>query len=157
MKVAAFVVEEEIEASITPYALMKEKIAKRNGAAKAFTEIAEFPAAREGKIGVVGSVAMEIVTGRPYTNAASDLDLLIRNVCCEESKTWYRQFVAVGEKYGVAVDVEVVLADGYGVKAAELFAGFSNFSKSSTVLGKSLRNVKLLNRQAVLDAMLARK
>jgi phosphoribosyl-dephospho-CoA transferase len=110
---------------------------------QAIAEVKKYAADSSISIGVLGSAALEIVTGLPYTNEQSDIDLLLCGCTEREIYRAYREIMERIRLLGLSMDVvdmEVELANGYGIKAKELFMD------TRTVLGKSLTDVRLLER-----------
>lgn len=147
VRISAEVRANEIIDVITPYALPHFAYAPRTKVIQALCDATALFTCKTGKLGVVGSVAMEIITGAPYTNDTSDLDLLIRDCSLNEITEAYTAITQIGKRYNINVDIEIALKNGYGIKAAELFIG------SYTLLGKSLTDVQLLKRNEVLDSL----
>ena len=146
-KIACTVSEREIVDLISPYVLPFCKYNERNKCLEALRAVSAMPEAENGKIGVAGSAAMEVVTGLSYTNDESDLDIIIRDSNLKEVFKTCTNLIRIGQQYDVSMDVEVQLKNGYGVKAKELFIG------SSTLLGKGLFDVQLLERAEVEDLL----
>lgn len=97
------------------------------------------------RAGALGSAGLELATGLPYTDGASDLDLLLEPAPYARLAAFAAQAAALYA--GLPMDVELALPDGYGVKLAELF------SPSRTVLGKGLRDVRLLERKRIMEML----
>ncbi|MGE4528908.1 MAG: malonate decarboxylase holo-[acyl-carrier-protein] synthase [Rhodospirillaceae bacterium] len=95
-------------------------------------------------VGLIGSVALEIATRLSYTSAASDIDLLIKGGDMVRYGRFAAGAVEIGRAFGFAVDAEVELADGGGVKLAELL------STSRSLLVKDLAEVRMVGRDEVL-------
>ena len=145
-RLAAHVFTHEVECAVSPYELMRSgfcPVHPESASGRALLEIMEVCAGFDDMVGLIGSAAMELLTGIPYLTSASDLDFLVRGRNLEEVSARCKELHLIGLKHGVAIDVEISLANGYGVKAAELF------SKSKNVLGKSLRDVRLLERREI--------
>ena len=98
-------------------------------------------------LGVWGSAALEIVTGLPYTDSLSDVDLLVRGCCAEELFELSRDVTATESELGIRIDVEISLNNGYGINLKEYN------SSSPEVLAKGVSDVILLNREAI-DSLL---
>lgn len=92
------------------------------------------------ELGLFGSMALEWVTGFPYRNPDSDIDLCIRQTKNGDLEGFGKSLTRLEKKCGSRLDVEVEIADGYGVKLKELF------SSSKTVLAKGLYDVKLFDK-----------
>ena len=145
-KAAAHVLEHEVERVISPYELATSSLRPHHldcAPREALVEIMETCGSLDGTIGLIGSAAVELLTGVPCLTPASDLDFLVRGRNLAESRERYELLLSIGTKKRVPIDAEVSLPNGYGVKAAELF------SASGTVLGKSLNDVRLLERAEV--------
>ena len=99
------------------------------------------------KIGLIGSAALEIFTGHAYTRASSDLDLIVEATPHDTLLHFYMALSKISEEHERAVDVEVILPDGNGVKLGELVG------QSRKVLAKSLTEVCLLNRDSILRTL----
>ena len=92
---------------------------------------------------MLGSAALELATGLPYTDEASDIDILLKPAPYDKLLDFYR---TAKENFGeIPMDFELDLPNGYGVKLAEVFMD------TKTVLGKSLDNVEILNRKDIMQ------
>lgn len=147
LRVGAFTHINEVSKIIVPFEILKMDFPIRNNCLTAVQLIKELGNSQDISLGILGSAGLEIVTGCAYTNAASDVDLLIKGCEIEKLADIYQKLKAICNKLSVPIDLEVQLANGYGVKAAELFM------ESKTILGKSLKDVVLLNRKEVLEAL----
>ena len=98
--------------------------------------------AMDVQIGAFGSVALEIMTGLPYTDQNSDLDILIKPTGREKLQFFFQKACEMYPK--VQMDFEMELPNGYGVKLNEVFMD------TTTLLGKSCENVSLLKREDVV-------
>ncbi|MCF0248178.1 MAG: hypothetical protein HUJ86_06190 [Synergistes sp.] len=147
VRIACTVKDEEILDLISPYVLPFCEFEPRNASLQAAKDIASLSEARKGQIGIVGSAAMEIVTGCHYTDDDSDLDIIIKERNFNEISEIYTTLMHIGQTRGVSVDIEIQLKNGYGIKAHELFIG------SHTLLGKSLFDVRLLERTEVIKLL----
>jgi phosphoribosyl-dephospho-CoA transferase len=93
------------------------------------------------RIGLFGSAALQLVTGLPYMQKESDLDIYLRHSGSgRELAQFYKQLVFIEEQSGVTVDAEIECHEQYGVKLKELF------SPGKTVLAKGLYDVALLEK-----------
>lgn len=147
VKIACVLRESEVTDLISPYALPFCEFNARNKCLKALKAVASLPETTGGFVGIAGSAAMEVVTGLPYTNDESDLDVIIRDRDMKGISETYMNLMQIGQQYGVSIDIEVQLKNGYGIKASELFIG------SYTLLGKSLFDVQLLERTTVVNLL----
>lgn len=104
-------------------------------------------AARGVSVGLLGSAALEAVTGLPYTTASSDIDLLVAGAEVEALAEFAAAAAKIAAAADIAVDIEVALTNGCGVKLAEVL------SSSKTLLAKSLDDVRMLSRDEVLAVL----
>lgn len=147
VRIAGIAKDHEILDLISPYVLPYCEYKARNKSLMALKAVAEMPETKNGQIGIVGSAAMEIITGCCYTNEESDLDIIIKNRSFNEISVTYTNLMQIGQEYDVSIDIEIQLENGYGIKAQELFIG------SHTLLGKSLFDVQLLERTNVIKLL----
>jgi phosphoribosyl-dephospho-CoA transferase len=131
----------------SPFEVFMKDFKPRTRALSALAELRERSSSKAVaglRIGVWGSCALEIYTGLPYTNDASDLDLLLEADSYErlvEAVSWLE---GQSHDMGVRLDMEARLPGGWGVNARELVGS------SQTVLAKSIHGVGLLPRNRVL-------
>lgn len=83
-------------------------------------------------LGIFGSVAMEIVTGRVYTRKTSDVDLVLYVNKESDIETFYRNTVYLQKRYDVKFDIEIEIPKCGNAKLAELILD------STTVLCKGM-------------------
>jgi phosphoribosyl-dephospho-CoA transferase len=96
------------------------------------------------QVGLFGSAALHLVTGLPYWQENSDLDIYLRHSGSGQELTlFYKQLVFIEEQSGVTVDAEIECCGEYGVKLKELFGS------GKTVLGKGLYDVALLKKSSL--------
>lgn len=146
IRIACFTDVEDIVAVMTPYEVMQRNIyahEARTLCIKELLKIYELAEVFDLQIGVFGSAALEMVTGLPYTDENSDIDLLLKPSGYNRLLQFYRAVLASCKD--INLDFEVELPNGYGVKLAEIFM------ETQTVLGKSLDNVALLSRKEVMQ------
>lgn len=99
----------------------------------------EWPLAKSN-LGIWGANALEIITGLNYTDAHSDLDIII---CPEEKKALnnvYHLIELLEKKFQCRIDAELRLDNNYGVSLKEFF------QQNKYILGKCLTDVSLLNK-----------
>ena len=147
IRVAAVLKEGEAVKLQRPYELARLDFAASTACMEAAQAACVYAVANSIKLGVLGSAGLEIATGLPFTHTDSDLDLLITGVGLTQLQKAYVELQAIGQRFRVAIDLEVELGNGYGIKAAELF------QPTRTVLGKSLTDVQLLKKEAVLEIL----
>ena len=146
-EVLAFVSPEEVAAK----ADYMEK--ERMNRTPALAALARLRAGWDGSplsLGVWGSAAMEIETGRFYTHQWSDLDVRILpggNVTKDALRQCLDLLLAAEKKHGIRIDAELRVAGGYGVSLKELL------SNSATALGKGLTDVVLLEKTEVFAGL----
>lgn len=97
--------------------------------------------------GIIGSAALEIITGQPYTSSSSDIDLVISSASMPKLNRFYDACESLSEVNGVHIDAEVLFEDGTGVKLGEVV------SDSCSVLAKSLSDVCILDRCVINHAL----
>lgn len=93
--------------------------------------------------GVFGSVALALATGLPYCHEESDLDLVVKLGALDAVERFHDAVCALSRESGVAIDVELELPDGAGIKLAELF------DEGNTVLAKGFTGVCLMGKDEV--------
>lgn len=145
IRVGVSALEEDVMFALSPYEVLERKIYAVEGKTACLSTLARLYALSEVfslQVGVLGSAALELVTGLPYTDAASDIDLLVKPAPYKQLLDFYK--AAQVSFDGINMDFELDLPNGYGVKLAEMFMG------TSTVLGKSLEDVALLSRSDVM-------
>jgi phosphoribosyl-dephospho-CoA transferase len=92
------------------------------------------------QIGLFGSAALQLVTGLPYREEKSDLDIYLRHKGNDqELALFYQRLILIEGQFGLGIDAEIEYME-YGVKIKELFG------KGKTVLGKGLYDVVLLEK-----------
>lgn len=149
IRIAAFTGVENVEIIMTPYEVMQRKVFTIKGATRCIeTIIALYALADEFdlQIGVLGSAALELATGLPYTDEASDVDILLKPAPYNRLLDFYR--TAKENFSDIPLDFELDLPNGYGVKLAEVFMD------TKTLLGKSLDNVSILYRKDIMQYLL---
>lgn len=93
--------------------------------------------------GVFGSAALQLASGLPYCHEKSDLDLVVKKGAFEALERFHNAVRTLQRESGIAIDVEVELPDGAGVKLAELF------DAGNTVLAKGFNSVHLMEKDEV--------
>jgi len=144
LRIPAFIPENEIVKIISPYDLVEYALSKRTRVLEALNEIKPISIEMGIELGVWGSTALEVYTSLPYTNANSDLDLLMKFKELDVIEHFKKNICLLGEKYNVRIDLEIDLPNGYGVKSEELFL------ETETVLGKGLFDVKLIPKRDII-------
>lgn len=145
LRIPAFVESRNIVMIMTPYEIMQRKaftVEESSECIKTIIELYVLATSMDLHIGVLGSAALELATGLPYTDEASDIDLLIKPAPYDKLLEFYR--TAKENFSGINMDFELDLPNGYGVKLAEVFMN------TQTLLGKSMDDVNLLPRKEVI-------
>jgi phosphoribosyl-dephospho-CoA transferase len=145
LRVGAFVPQEEVLSIHSPYQRLEMDFSPRTACLKALVQIKRIALNRGITLGVWGSAGLEIYTGLPYTNRASDLDLLIGIAELNSVLTFAEEALCTGLRYDCRVDIEMDLPSGYGINVAELLTG------AGPVLGKSLNRVDLISRSSIWE------
>lgn len=149
IRIAAFTGAEDVEIVMTPYEVMQRKVFTVKEATHCIETILALYALADDfdlQIGVLGSAALELATGLPYTDEASDVDILLKPAPYDRLLDFYR--TAKENFSDIPLDFELELPNGYGVKLAEVFMD------TKTLLGKSLDNVNLLYRKDIMQYLI---
>lgn len=146
-RLATFARLTDIEQVITPYDILRLPITNRNQPLELLGQIKQTVMDMSISVGVIGSLAMELYTRLEYTNAGSDIDLVIKNAELDEIRLFLESIVALTDTGTTKIDLEVELTNGYGIKANELFMN------TRTILAKGKQDVVLLARSDVLRAL----
>lgn len=145
LRIAAFVRQEDIVSTTEPYELLTLGAVSPHNACTTALDVAERQSRELGlDLGVWGSAALELYTGLPYTHQDSDLDLLVAVAPREKLSQLLAEIELIEARFALRIDIELELANGYGVNLKELFR------HGRTVLGKSLIDVTLFLRSQVL-------
>ncbi|MEI6206585.1 MAG: malonate decarboxylase holo-[acyl-carrier-protein] synthase [Desulfuromonadales bacterium] len=147
LRVAAFVACKDVERAISPYDVLKMSFSDRTASMRALFGAVELAGELGLKPGIWGSAALELYTGLPCTHDESDLDLLVETAPLETLSRFLEGIRTLEERFGLRIDVEVDLSDGYGVQLKELLG------RGSMVLGKSINGVSLFPREHLLAAL----
>jgi len=138
LRVAAFVRQEDVLRTTSPYELLSFMSTPPRNACNTALVLARNHAQELGlALGVWGSAALELYTGLPCTHQDSDLDLLVAMAPCEPLAHFLLKIESIEAHLNLRIDVELDLASGYGVHLKELFG------RGHTVLGKSLIDVAM--------------
>lgn len=146
IRIGAFTEMQDVETIMTPYEVMQRKaftVEEPTHCMQTILALYKMADQFDLQIGVLGSAALELVTGLPYTDEASDVDILLKPAPYEKLLDFYR--TAKENFADIPLDFELDLPNGYGVKLAEVFM------ETKTVLGKSLDNVDLLYRKDIMQ------
>ena len=131
---------------MTPYEVMERKAFTVDEATPCIDTVIKLyglAGSYDLQVGILGSAALELATGLPYTDEASDIDILVKPAPYDKLLDYYR---TAKENFSeIPMDFELDLPNGYGVKLAEVFMD------TKTVLGKSLDNVEILHRKDIMQ------
>ena len=148
LRVATFVQQKDISKTTSPYDLLSLiPMSPRNLCNTALVFSKNQAEELDITLGVWGSVALELYTGLLCTNQYSDLDLLVAVAPREALAHFLSMVKSIEAHLDLRIDIELELANGYGVHLKELFG------KSRTVLGKSMTEVALLPREQILSEL----
>jgi len=125
------------------------KVFEKAGSMGIYSEVSELRKNGNIMIGLFGSSALEAVTGQPYRNKNSDVDLYVkvRQNAGSSLREFARDIGEVEKKHRVCFDIEVECWENYGIKMKELL------SEQKTVLAKGLYDVQIFMRDEVLQWM----
>jgi len=147
-RIAAFVHPHNVIGITSPYeVLASANLKPRNACTKALDITKSHAQALNLFLGVWGSVALELYTGLPCTHQNSDLDLLVKPASHEVLARFLTEITSIEKRFGMRIDVELDLPDGYGVQLKELFGS------RQTVLGKGTKEVALLVKEKVFAGL----
>jgi phosphoribosyl-dephospho-CoA transferase len=145
LRMAAFVRQEDVVRTTSPYELMALPTSPPRNACTTALDLANNQAHDLNlDLGVWGSVALELYTGLPCTHQSSDLDLLVSIAPRVVLSQFLHKVKAIEKHLELRIDVELELPNGYGVHLKELFG------QGRTIIGKSLNDVTLLPREQIL-------
>jgi phosphoribosyl-dephospho-CoA transferase len=101
------------------------------------------------RVGLFGSAALQLVTGLPYRQENSDLDIyLLHQGSARDLTRFYQRLTVIEEQFGINIDAEIECHGEYGVKLKELFGS------GKTVLAKGLYDVTLLEKTCLESFLL---
>lgn len=143
---AATVLPQAVVRCITPFQAAAMSFTPDGPALQTLAELREHDCLRDCPPGVWGSAALQIVSGFSYTDAESDLDLLINACSAARMQAIHHLVLRLERKRGLRIDVEVRGRDGYGFSMKELMAA------TRQVMGKSLHDVRLFDKAALLHS-----
>ena len=146
IRIGACTAADDVVTIMTPYEVLTRRafaFTTRNRCMQIVRQLYELADVFDLQIGVLGSAALELITGLPYTDENSDIDLIVKPAGYNRLLQFYRAAQACCSD--INMDFELDLPNGYGVKLAEIFM------ETQTVLGKSLEDVSLLNRKDVMQ------
>lgn len=131
----------------SPYEVLAMEWETKTNCLKALKDVKEYTLKEGLRIGVWGSAGLQVFTGLPYTHNNSDLDLLLEEDDYSLIKEASIRIKEICEKNDCSMDIELILANGYGVKVAELLM------ESKSVMGKGIKDVVLLSKAQILESL----
>lgn len=143
LRIATYAKADEIERIVSVYTVTACVNWQRTECMRIVEKIKQLSRHYNLQIGILGSAGMELVTGLPYTDEYSDIDILLKPAQYGILKQFYNDAKLLS--HTINMDFELDLPNGYGVKLAELFMN------TSTLLGKSIKDVALLNKKEIIQ------
>lgn len=144
VKGASVVRASDILSSHTPFDIVEISYVKRDLLVfDVFEELYMFAKDYSIKLGLWGSIALEIFTTLNYCHAYSDLDILIEEKPYELLNLFYDKVRDIESRVAIRIDTEVLLRNGYGISLKELF------SKGRAVLGKGINDIVIINKSTI--------
>jgi phosphoribosyl-dephospho-CoA transferase len=138
---------ERIGPAHSPYDVLQLLRPNACEAAPALTALRELCGSHGVAVGLFGSAALQLLTGLTYLESSSDIDAVVRPSSCAKLRLIHAGLSGLRHQYRRKFDVEVTLPNGLGVKLDELM------SSTTTVLGRGIDGVRLLDRAAVGRAL----
>ncbi|MDM2734582.1 malonate decarboxylase holo-[acyl-carrier-protein] synthase [Citrobacter sp. Ct235] len=143
-RLASTVMPDEVICRLTPFEIAQRAFAPRTPALMALADLRERFTLLACVAGVWGSTALEIVSGFHYTDGQSDLDIVIDIYPVEQLHDVYQCLLQLEQTHHTRIDVEVRWPTGYGINLKEFM------TTQGQILGKSLNDVRLFDKQALL-------
>ena len=143
-RLASTVMPDEVICRLTPFEIAQRAFAPRTPALMALADLRERLTLLGCVAGVWGSTALEIVSGFHYTDCQSDLDIVIDIYPAEQLHDVYQCLLQLEQTHHTRIDVEVRWPTGYGINLKEFM------TTQGQILGKSLNDVRLFDKQALL-------
>jgi phosphoribosyl-dephospho-CoA transferase len=138
---------ERIGQAHSPYDVFERLQPTAFEGAAALVALCELCRSHGVEAGLFGSAALQILTGLAYLESSSDVDVVVRPRSCARLRLLHAGLSGLRRDHQRKFDVEVTLPNGLGVKLDELM------SSTSTVLGRGIDGVRLLDRAAVGRAL----
>ncbi len=147
LRVGSYVKINDVETITSPYDVIAMSFAPSNDWLCVLHAVREKAQELGVEVGVFGSAGLEAFTGLSFIHVKSDIDLIIKPANPALIAEAYRNFAEIAGQYNTAIDMEVELSNGYGIKARELLMD------TDMILGKGLTDVVLLDRRAVITML----
>lgn len=145
VRIATYAKDKEIDRIVSVYDLTACLNQRRTECMRIIDAITALADDNDLQIGILGSAGMELATGLPYTDECSDIDILLKPAPYSVLQQFYTKAKLLSPQ--INMDFELELPNGYGIKLAELFMD------TSTVLGKSIKDVDLLNKKEIMQML----
>ena len=144
VKGSSIISASDIQLSYTPFDIVEISYIKRDlQVFNVLEELCSFAKEYSIKLGVWGSVALEILTTLNYCHVYSDLDILIEEKSHTLRTLFYEKVLELERRFTIRIDTEVSLENGYGISLKELFL------EGSTVLGKSINDITIIDKSII--------
>ncbi|ABC22128.1 hypothetical protein F11_06865 [Rhodospirillum rubrum F11] len=141
VRAAVPVARSQITRFTSPWAVMDRAVGLERVPHRALTAIHAMGRVLDVPVGLIGSAALEAMSGLPYVEAASDLDLVVEGTDAKALASFWQEIQIISTWHKVKVDVEIDFGHKYGVKMAEYF------SDSASVLAKTIHGVEVMNKE----------
>jgi phosphoribosyl-dephospho-CoA transferase len=147
LRFATSVAAESIRAVQTPCDIIDLPFDSSVKPLQALAEIRQALPEWQGRLGVFGASALQIVTQLPYLHEGSDIDLVFNGGSPDALLEAHRVLQEVESLSGIRIDAEVIAGRRLGIKLCELFRN------QKTVLAKTINSVEVLDRNEVLSLL----
>lgn len=144
---ATAITETEVETRLSPFSIPANGQDASIPVPEAFRRILDLAFVPPDSLGPFGACALQIVTGMPYLDERSDIDLLIHGQGLAALERANAALAALEETLNLKIDTEVILPSGFGVKLKELF------SEQKSILVKSVSSVDVIDMCVVRQAL----
>ncbi|KAA5606130.1 malonate decarboxylase holo-[acyl-carrier-protein] synthase [Roseospira marina] len=145
VKSAVTVAPHHIWAFTDPWTVFRTALAANPVPHPALPALATVEREHRVRFGLIGSAALETMTGAGYLRPDSDVDLVVDGSQGPPPAGLPDALDAVARAFQVALDVEILIFDNYGIKMKEFF------SRADTLLVKSIEDVSLQKRDVFID------
>ncbi|MBB4303748.1 phosphoribosyl-dephospho-CoA transferase [Rhodobium orientis] len=136
---------DQIEHYVTPYEVMDRAGASPRVVHPVLIELRKVAAAAGVRLGLIGSAAMQVVTGLDYLRPDSDLDVLVEAGGPQQLQRFWQEACALSTRTGTAIDAEIDMQGRCGVKLSEYM------SDAELLLAKTISGVELIGRNQFSD------
>ncbi|MCW2307159.1 phosphoribosyl-dephospho-CoA transferase [Rhodobium gokarnense] len=136
---------DQIESYVTPYEVMERAGASPRVVHPVLIDLRKVAAAAGITLGLIGSAAMQVVTGLDYVRPDSDLDVLVQAGTAQQLQWFWQEICDLKVRTGTAIDAEIDMQGRCGVKLSEYM------SDAEVLLAKSISGVELIDRNKFSD------